>query len=203
MNNEDKNTQESSSSPEMTLIRKRSAGLSFNSSPNSNENFMDSNQTKRRKQRRNCNKTVENNNFQENLHCSEQISEMDNKGDGIRCKNKKFVAVTPPNKEVGQGDCLPSTSSSDSTIEQSTAYAYSQLAHVPRRVVECEGFVQFTKSDDSMKWERKFKLQILYSEDPFNIEEYIIWGIYYTGDNKCRRNLLPLFEKLAKEEEMD
>lgn len=129
-------------------------------------------------------------------------SEIHGKGDGV-CKSKRKcvdATITPPNKEVGQGDCLPSTSGTDSDRSHDTLN--SQL---PKLAVECNGYIEFarsrnSRSTESMKWERKCKIQISYSEDPLNIGEYIIWMLRYTDETKCRRNLLAAFEQVAKEE---
>lgn len=131
---------------------------------------------------------------------TEKSSEVSFKGDGVPSKvRRKCLSATPPNKELGQGDCLPSTSGTDSMSDMSHSFLYAQLS---RRVVECNGYIEFTRtrsgqSIHSMKWERKCKLQILYSEDPLNVGEYVIWAIYYSDESKCRRNLLSAFEELA------
>lgn len=126
------------------------------------------------------------------------------KGDGALRKSKRKCiqdsTITPPNKEVGQGDCIPSTSGTDSDQSHDTLNA-----QLPKLAVECNGYIEFTRSRnsrkvDSMKWERKCKMQISYSEDPLNIGEYIIWVLKYTDETKCRRNLLAAFEEAAKEE---
>lgn len=128
--------------------------------------------------------------------------EINSKGDGVlgRRVKRKCVPVTPPNCEVGQGDCLPSTSGTDSDRSHDTLNA-----QLPKLAVECNGYIEFTRSrnnreTDSRKWERKCKVQISYSEDPLNIGEYIIWALLYTDESKCRRNLLAAFEEVAKEE---
>lgn len=123
-------------------------------------------------------------------------------GDGLRKLKRKCVSVTPPNHEVGQGDCLPSTSGTDSDRSHDTLNA-----QLPKLAVECNGYIEFTRtrnsrSTDAMKWERKCKVQISYSEDPLNVGEYIIWALRYTDESKCRRNLLAAFEEVAKEEEL-
>lgn len=130
---------------------------------------------------------------------SEDESEMYSKGDGP-CKAKRKcvdATVTPPNREVGQGDCLPSTSGTDSDRSHDTLNA-----QLPRLAVECNGYIEFarsrnSRSTESVKWERKCKVQISYSEDPLNIGEYIIWMLRYTDETKCRRNLLAAFEEVA------
>lgn len=131
----------------------------------------------------------------------DQNTEINNKGDGVTDKTKrKNILVTPPNKELGQGDCHPSTSESMSDI------SHTHLnAQLPRKAVECNGYVEFTRtrnsrSVDSMKWERKCKVQISYSEDPLNVGEYIIWAIHYSDESKCRRNLLAEFENVDKDD---
>ncbi|XP_075982073.1 uncharacterized protein LOC142980524 [Anticarsia gemmatalis] len=129
--------------------------------------------------------------------------EVNSKGDGLLRKVKRrCVPVTPPNCEVGQGDCLPSTSGTDSDRSHEALNAQLQ-----KLAVECNGYIEFTRtrnsrSVDAMKWERKCKVQISYSEDPLNVGEYIIWAIRYTDESKCRRNLLAAFEEVAKEEEL-
>ncbi|CAB3238712.1 unnamed protein product [Arctia plantaginis] len=129
--------------------------------------------------------------------------EISNRGDCLNPKVKKKCALrTPPNCEVGQGDCLPSTSGTDSDKSHDALNA-----QLPKLAVECNGYIEFTRSRnsrsiDSMKWDRKCKVQISYSEDPLNVGEYIIWSLRYTDDNKCRRNLLAAFEEVAKEEEL-
>ncbi|XP_072945454.1 uncharacterized protein [Epargyreus clarus] len=125
--------------------------------------------------------------------------EISNNGDGAK-EAGKCVLVTPPNVEIGQGDCHPSTSGTDSDRSHETLN--SQL---PKLAVQCNGYIEFTRtrnsrSIDSMKWERKCKVQISYSDDPLNVGEYIIWAVRYHDENKCRRNLLDAFEKVAKEE---
>lgn len=129
------------------------------------------------------------------------ILENCHKGDGLsqRIKRKCFP-VTPPNKEIGQGDCLPSTSGTDSDRSHDALNA-----QLPRLAVECNGYIEFTRtrnnrsSNDTMKWERKCKVQISYSEDLLNVGEYIIWTLRYTDETRCRRNLLAAFEEAAKE----
>ncbi|XP_028027111.1 uncharacterized protein LOC114240674 [Bombyx mandarina] len=122
-------------------------------------------------------------------------------GDGMGQKPKrKCIPVTPPNPELGQGDCLPSTSGTDSDKSHDTLNAQLQ-----KLAVECNGYIEFTRtrnsrSNEGMKWDRKCKVQISYSEDPLNIGEYIIWALRYTDESKCRRNLLPDFEEVAREE---
>lgn len=129
---------------------------------------------------------------------------LSNKGDFAfikRVVKRKCCMVTPPNLEVGQGDCLPSTSGTDSDRSHDTLNA-----QLPRLAVECDGYIEFNRtrnhSIDSVKWERKCKVQISYSEDPLNVGEYIIWNIRYNDETKCRRNLLSAFEEIAKEEEL-
>lgn len=135
---------------------------------------------------------------------SDESVDLNNKGDGVICRRvkRKSELVTPPNHEVGQGDCVPSTSTDS---DKSHDALNSQL---PKLYVECNGYIEFHRKknnhcseSDAMKWERKCKVQISYSEDPLNIGEYIIWAIHYTDESKCRRNLLPAFEEVAKEEE--
>lgn len=128
-------------------------------------------------------------------------SDVSSKGDGIaeRRPKQKCVAVTPPNHELGQGDCLPSTSSNTASHE-------ALNAQLPKLAVECNGYIEFTRtrnnrSTDCMKWERKCKVQISYSEDPLNVGEYIIWSLHYIDETKCRRNLMAAFEAAAQEEE--
>ncbi|XP_026490372.2 uncharacterized protein LOC113396593 [Vanessa tameamea] len=123
-----------------------------------------------------------------------------NNGDGIteKCKHKSS-SITPPNVEYGQGDCLPSTSGTGS--ESSHEALNAQL---PKLAVECDGYVEFnrtrnSRSSDCMKWDRKCKVQISYSEDPLNIGEYIIWALRYSDESKCRRNLLAAFEEAASD----
>lgn len=140
-------------------------------------------------------------NGRKRLHSEEDIG----KGDGgLERKSKRKCiedsTITPPNKEVGQGDCLPSTSGNDSDRSHDTLNA-----QLPKLAVECNGYIEFTRSRnsrsvDSVKWERKCKMQISYSEDPLNIGEYIIWMLRYTDETKCRRNLLAAFEEVAKED---
>lgn len=134
---------------------------------------------------------------------SEESLDVNSQGDGLlsRRVKRKLVLVTPPNQELGQGDCLPSTSADS---KKSHDALNSQL---PKLYVECNGYIEFSRTKnnrgtDSIKWERKCKIQICYSEDPLNIGEYIIWAVYYTDETKCRRNLLPAFEEVAKEEEL-
>ncbi|KAJ8720896.1 hypothetical protein PYW08_006361 [Mythimna loreyi] len=129
-------------------------------------------------------------------------SDITSQGDGLRKVKRKCVLVTPPNPELGQGDCLPSTSGTDSDRSHDALNA-----QLPKLAVECNGYIEFTRtrnsrSTDAMKWERKCKVQISYSEDPLNIGEYIIWVLRYTDESKCRRNLLAAFEEVAKEEEL-
>lgn len=136
---------------------------------------------------------------------SEDESEINSKGDSMHRQPKRKCVedtVTPPNKEVGQGDCMPSTSETDSDRSHDALNA-----QLPKLAVECNGFIEFTRSrnsrnviPDSMKWERKCKVQISYSEDPLNIGEYVIWMLRYTDETKCRRNLLAAFEEVAVEE---
>ncbi|CAG4976394.1 unnamed protein product [Colias eurytheme] len=125
--------------------------------------------------------------------------EINNKGDGMG-KKQKLEPTTPQNVECGQGDCMPSTSSDSNRSHEALN------AQLPKLAVECNGYVEFTRSRnshniDSPKWERKFKLQISYSIDPLNVGEYIIWGIFYSDESKCRRNLLAAFDEVAKDEE--
>ncbi|KAL0829948.1 hypothetical protein ABMA28_003420 [Loxostege sticticalis] len=134
---------------------------------------------------------------------SEDSIDVNSKGDGnlMRRVKRKLVPVTPPNHELGQGDCVPSTSADSDKSHDALN------AQLPKLYVECNGFIEFNRTknnreSDSMKWERKCKIQISYSEDPLNIGEYIIWAMYYTDETKCRRNLLPAFEEVAKEEEL-
>ncbi|VVC97610.1 unnamed protein product [Leptidea sinapis] len=123
-------------------------------------------------------------------------------GNGDSIVKRHNTIITPPNKECGQGDCLPSTSSSDSNRSHDAL-----TAQLPKLAVECNGFVEFTRvrsgdkwsNVENVKWERKCKLQISYSEDPLNLGEFIIWGISYSGESKCRRNLLAAFEEVEKE----
>ncbi|KAM3965944.1 uncharacterized protein ACR2FA_012795 [Aphomia sociella] len=130
--------------------------------------------------------------------------DMNSKGDGMlgRRIKRRCVPVTPPNCEVGQGDCLPSTSGTDSDRSHDTLNA-----QLPKLAVQCNGYIEFTRSRnnrsaDSMKWDRKCKIQISYSQDPLNIGEYIIWALIYTDESKCRRNLLAAFEEAAKEDDL-
>ncbi|XP_023945329.1 uncharacterized protein LOC112051083 [Bicyclus anynana] len=130
----------------------------------------------------------------------EEGNEVGNKGDGVFKRKRKFTSITPPNIECGQGDCLPSTSgTSNSEVSHDTLNA-----QLPKLAVECNGYVGFdrtrnNRSTDSMKWDRKCKIQVSYSEDPLNVGEYIIWGLRYSDESKCRRNLLAAFEEAAKE----
>lgn len=131
---------------------------------------------------------------------SDNESEIHSKGDAVS-KKRKCVndTVTPPNREVGQGDCLPSTSGTDSDRSHDTLNA-----QLPKLAVECNGYIEFARSRnnnsiETMKWERKCKVQISYSVDPLNIGEYIIWILRYTDETKCRRNLLAAFEEAAVE----
>ncbi|XP_050355675.1 uncharacterized protein LOC126776870 [Nymphalis io] len=123
-----------------------------------------------------------------------------NNGDGMMEKRKrKSSSITPPNMECGQGDCLPSTSGTGS--ESSHEALNAQL---PKLAVECDGYVEFnrtrnSRSSDCMKWDRKCKVQISYSEDPLNVGEYIIWALRYSDESKCRRNLLAAFEEAASD----
>ncbi|XP_014360647.2 uncharacterized protein LOC106712559 isoform X1 [Papilio machaon] len=140
---------------------------------------------------------------EKDLHKDECLG-VSNKGDFAfikRAMKRKCCTVTPPNLEVGQGDCLPSTSGTDSDRSHDTLNA-----QLPRLAVECDGYIEFNRtrnhSIDSVKWERKCKVQISYSEDPLNVGEYIIWNIRYNDETKCRRNLLAAFEEIAKEEEL-
>ncbi|RVE42140.1 hypothetical protein evm_013214 [Chilo suppressalis] len=134
----------------------------------------------------------------------EDCADLHSKGDGILGKRvrRKCMPVTPPNIEMGQGDCAPSTSGTNSDRSHNALNA-----QLTKLYVECNGFIQFTRTrnshtNDAMKWERKCKTQISFSEDPLNIGEYVIWAIYYTDESKCRRNLLSAFEEVAKEEEV-
>ncbi|XP_046970968.1 uncharacterized protein LOC124538009 [Vanessa cardui] len=123
-----------------------------------------------------------------------------NNGDGITDKSRQqSSSITPPNMECGQGDCLPSTSGTGS--ESSHEALNAQL---PKLAVECDGYVEFnrmrnSRSSDCMKWDRKCKVQISYSEDPLNVGEYIIWALRYSDESKCRRNLLAAFEEAASD----
>lgn len=130
--------------------------------------------------------------------------EISNKGDGVLVKRlkRKCVPVTPPNLEVGQGDCMPSTSGTDANRSHDALNA-----QLPKLAVECNGYIEFARtrnnrSTDAMKWERKCKVQVSYSEDPLNVGEYIIWALCYSDESKCRRNLLAAFEEVAKDEEL-
>ncbi|KAJ2941153.1 hypothetical protein O0L34_g10388 [Tuta absoluta] len=131
---------------------------------------------------------------------SGEDAEIGNKGDGIIKRGKrKCVLVTPPNKEVGQGDCMPSTSTDSNKSHDALN------AQLPKLAVECNGYIEFARTKnnrtaDTAKWERKCKVQISYSEDPLNVGEYIIWALRYTDESKCRRNLLAAFEEAAKDE---
>lgn len=129
-------------------------------------------------------------------------TEFHSKGDGVSMAKRKCIDdnITPPNKELGQGDCLPSTSGTDSDRSHDTLNA-----QLPKLAVECNGYIEFARTRNSrsleaMKWERKCKIQISYSEDPLNIGEYIIWMIRYTDETKCRRNLLAAFEEASVDE---
>ncbi|CAK1542539.1 unnamed protein product [Leptosia nina] len=138
--------------------------------------------------------------FEDNtqLNSSREIKphfELNNKGDGI--KHRKHEPLTPTNLECGQGDCLPSTSSDSDKSHEILNAQLSKLA------VECNGYVEFTRTrsvSDSVKWERKCKLQISYSEDPLNVGEFIVWMICYSNKSNCRRNLLAEFNEVGKEE---
>lgn len=143
----------------------------------------------------------EQNNIPKQVYSCEDASEINNKGDCVlgRRLKRTSVAVTPPNREVGQGDCIPSTSGTDSNKSHDALNA-----QLPKLAVECNGYIEFSRtrnnrSIDAMKWDRKCKVQISYSEDPLNVGEYIIWALRYTDDSKCRRNLLAAFEEAAKE----
>lgn len=135
-------------------------------------------------------------NCTDNISDANDISiEIGNQGDGIdKLKNKN---LTPPNVECGQGDCLPSTSGTNS------GKSYEGLnPELPKLAVECNGYIEFTRtrnshSVDAMKWDRKCKVQISYSEDPLNVGEYIIWALRYSDESKCRRNLLSAFEEVS------
>jgi hypothetical protein len=125
--------------------------------------------------------------------------DLNSKGDGAldRRVKRRLVPITPPNQELGQGDCIPSTSGTDSDKSHNTLNA-----QLPKLYVECNGYIQFMRSRnsnsiDAMKWERKCKAQISYSLDPLNVGEYIIWAIHYTDESKCRRNLLSAFEEVS------
>lgn len=136
------------------------------------------------------------------LKRSFQDEDLEIRGDGLHKVKRKCVPVTPPNPELGQGDCFPSTSGTDSDRSHDALNA-----QLPKLAVECNGYIEFTRtrnsrSTDAMKWERKCKVQISYSEDPLNVGEYIIWALRYTDESKCRRNLLAAFEEVAKEEEL-
>lgn len=133
------------------------------------------------------------------MNVDREDTEINSKGDAIivRKLKRKSLQVTPPNCEVGQGDGLPSTSGTECSHE-------ALNAQLPKKAVECNGYIEFVRtrnnrSSDAMKWERKCKLQISYSQDPLNIGEYIIWAIHYTDESKCRRNLLPAFEEVSAE----
>lgn len=135
---------------------------------------------------------------------SDEPLDVGNNGDGIlgRHMKRKCVSVTPPNpnQEIGQGDCLPSTSGTDANKSHDALNA-----QLPKLAVECYGYIEFTRtrnnrSTDAMKWERKCTVQLSYSEDPLNVGEYIIWALRYSDESKCRRNLLAAFEEVAKEE---
>lgn len=133
---------------------------------------------------------------------AEDSADANCKGDGVldRRVKRRCEPVTPPNCEMGQGDCVPSTSGTDSDRSHDALNA-----QLPKLCVECNGYIQFTRtrnshSNDAMNWERKCKVQISFSEDPLNIGEYIVWAICYTDDSKCRRNLLSAFEEVAIEE---
>lgn len=124
--------------------------------------------------------------------------EISDKGDGLteKCKSSSKT----PNMECGQGDCLPSTSGAGS---ESCHDAFNTPVH--KLAVECNGYVEFNRSrnnrsSESMKWDRKCKLQISYSEDPLNVGEYIIWALRYSDESKCRRNLLAAFEDTVSDE---
>ena len=123
--------------------------------------------------------------------------EIGNKGDGI--DKLKNTNATPPNIECGQGDCRPSTSGTNSGNSYETP-----STELPKLAVECNGYIDFTRtrnshinSADSMKWDRKCKVQISYSEDPLNVGEYVIWALRYSDESKCRRNLLSAFEEVS------
>ncbi|XP_038218943.1 uncharacterized protein LOC119837436 [Zerene cesonia] len=142
--------------------------------------------------------------FEHNDRCPNDIKcnnsfEINNKGDGVS-KKRKLEPTTPQNMEYGQGDCMPSTSSDSNRSHEALN------AQLPKLAVECNGYVEFTRSRNSHnidcpKWERKFKLQISFSVDPLNVGEYIIWGIFYSDESKCRRNLLAAFDEVGKNEE--
>ncbi|XP_039748493.1 uncharacterized protein LOC120625470 [Pararge aegeria] len=131
---------------------------------------------------------------------SEENHDISNKGDGIIRRKRKLTSITPPNLECGQGDCLPSTSGTSN----SEASHDTLNAQLPKLAVECNGYIEFTRtrnnrSTEGMKWDRKCKIQVSYSEDPLNVGEYIIWGLRYSDESKCRRNLLAAFEEASKE----
>ncbi|KAJ0180669.1 hypothetical protein K1T71_004073 [Dendrolimus kikuchii] len=122
------------------------------------------------------------------------------KGNGLSQRVKrKCIPVTPPNGEIGQGNCLPSTSGTD--FDRSHDALNAQL---PKLAVQCDGYIQSirmrnSRSVDTMKWKRKCKIKINYSKEPLNVGEYIIWALRYTDESKCSRNLLAVFEEIAKE----
>ncbi|KAL4713444.1 hypothetical protein ACJJTC_010429 [Scirpophaga incertulas] len=129
-------------------------------------------------------------------------SDCNSKGDGAvdRKVKRKSILATPPNWELGQGDCLPSTSSAASDMSHEALNA-----QLPKVYLECNGFIKFIRtrngnSMDAINWERKCKIQISYSEDPLNVGEYIIWAVHYSDESKCRRNLLAAFEEVAMED---
>ncbi|XP_041969803.1 uncharacterized protein LOC121726478 isoform X2 [Aricia agestis] len=125
-----------------------------------------------------------------------------NKGDDATIGTKlKRTSITPTNIECGQGDCIPSTSGTDSDRSHDALNA-----QLPKLAVECNGYVEFTRSRnnssvDTAKWDRKCKVQISYSEDCLNPGEYIIWALCYNDGSKCRRNLLAAFEEAKQDDE--
>lgn len=130
---------------------------------------------------------------------SAENNDISNNGDGLIRRKHKHVSVTPPNVECGQGDCIPSTSGASNSEASHDALN----AQLPKLAVQCNGYIEFNRtrnnSIDGMKWDRKCNIQISYSEDPLNVGEYIIWGLRYSDESKCRRNLLAAFEEAAKE----
>ncbi|OWR51954.1 hypothetical protein KGM_213753 [Danaus plexippus plexippus] len=130
---------------------------------------------------------------------NENNNDISNFGDGSFNQKHKQANTTPPNLECGQGDCKPSTSGTSSENMHETLNG-----QLPKLAVECNGYIQFTRtrnkrSLDCMKWERKCKVQISYSDDPLNAGEYIIWALRYSDESKCRRNLLTAFEEAAND----
>lgn len=137
--------------------------------------------------------------YDQKCNIRDDDKEISDKGDGLTEK-RKSSSKTPPNMECGQGDCLPSTSGAGSESCHDTFNT-----PVPKLAVECNGYVEFnrsrnSRSSESMKWDRKCKLQISYSEDPLNVGEYIIWALQYSDESKCRRNLLAAFEDAVSDE---